>query len=248
MNKKIKLLTPILCGALLSSSLVFTNVQASTPAKNDVKQETNIKSIIPVNQKYSFYCQLPSKALSQIERYVSNNEKPTADGIRNILIQNGISRIAANNISFSLLDLSVKSHGGSSSYDVFPESAFRGDIGRDDLILSDGNGRFSLAEGVPATGNYSIYGILSNKDLSTLYRNMKNDPFTDGNIYDYAERMIIKSDITDDKVMAKKIARLFYNFVVNTDYFFPQCIGLNENFLIMVSDDNEKVIITREAR
>ncbi|WML33222.1 hypothetical protein [Clostridium sp. OS1-26] len=227
--------------------------QNSTTTKNNVKSESNIRSIIPVNQKYSVYCELSSKTISNVERYIrkslQNKETPTADGIRNVLIENGVSRNIANNISYSLSDLSVRTYGGSSYHSIFPETWFsESSVENAYLILTDGNGNFSLAMGQSGFKNYSTYGILSNRDIENLCKTIKNNPMTTSDAFAYAEEVVVKSNITKDRVMARKIGKTIINFVHNPDSAYEELKDLNENLIVLVSDNNEKVLITREAR
>ncbi|AZV56815.1 hypothetical protein [Clostridium sp. AWRP] len=107
MNKKLKILSSVICGLALSSGIALTSVQAA-PAKINGNNGISIKAIIP-SQKYSYYTTVSDDIKVKIEDYIyKNGDSSTADGIRNILINGGVNKTIANNLSFSLLDLSYK--------------------------------------------------------------------------------------------------------------------------------------------
>ncbi len=234
------------------------SVQNSKIVKNNLKSQVNVRSIIPINQKFSVYCELPVGVSSQVKDYIRNcarkNITPTSDGIRNVLTQNGVSKGVANNISFTLLDLALKTVTKDVD-EVYPEDWFANifDVqygNSKTIILSNGNDEFCLASVKSPAKNYSIYGILTIKDMENLVENMKKYPHDKNSDYtqDYLQQIVLKSNLTQDKDMARKIGSNFYFVGQYQDTVISDLKKINENLLVLISDDNKTVIITRQPR
>ncbi|AJA42682.1 hypothetical protein phiCT9441A_70 (endogenous virus) [Clostridium phage phiCT9441A] len=259
MNKRIKFITPILCGVLLSSSfLTVTNVQASTITKNNLELEISKRSIIPFNQKFSPVCGFSDDTngpMEQIEKYiyksVAEGTPPTAQGIRNILVKCGINRNIANSISFSLLDLAIKT-GDEYSQSVFPETSFHNFRSHEEekfLILGCGDGTYSLAVGNPSVKSYSIYGVLSNKDLLAIKKYDEENPVDEADPpWDWLEEALINTGVVKDPAMAHRFVNNSPLYSLSNMHVVQELIDLNENLYILMGDDNEHIVITREPR
>ncbi|WP_027623989.1 hypothetical protein [Clostridium lundense] len=257
MNKKMKLLSTITCGVILSSNLAFTNVQAATIAKNNIKSEISKRSVIPSNQKFSLFCNFSidtNGPIDQIEKYIyksgEEGTQPTAEGIRNILINCGVNRNIANSISFSLLELAIKT-GDKYSQSVFPENTLTNLQGNEEerfLILSCGDGTYSLARGSQYVKSYSLYGILSTKDLLAIKKYDEEHPVSEvKRPWDWLEEAFINTGVIKDPDMAHKLVNSPLVNISNM-YTLEGLINLNENLYILIGDDNKHIVITREPR
>ncbi len=206
MNKKIKFLAPVLCGALLSSSLALTNVHAA-PVNKNVKLNISMRSILP-NQKLSTYCTINASAARELDKYVEKNKidnTVTSDGIRNVLIKNGVNRQIANTVSYTLYSLAAKKETVYSFSELYQ---FEYGLS----FLTTGDGRYSIISNSfnvddIKSQTYSIYAFLNYEDLADIKSSM--DSLICGN-RNYAEVLaedFIKNNIFQEYDVAFNVAR-----------------------------------------
>ena len=239
MNKKFKVLSSVICGLVLSSGIALTSVQAA-PVQNNISGILTPNAIIP-GQKYSCYAKINTDTHKQIEKYINKNgQSSTADGIRNILLSNGISKNIANNISFSLFELANKVY---TDERAFPE------IENWEIeVLTDGNGKYCLMSDRGSTQTvFSIYAILNHQDIVELEKVYDELINAGGGIYipDYFANAMISKGIIDDPTIAKNVGEAIGEYI---QYNWSGLAVINENLLILKSADGTTFLSTREAR
>ncbi|AWI04072.1 hypothetical protein [Clostridium drakei] len=238
MNKKIKLLTPVLCGAILSSSLALTSVQAKV-VKNNSNSNISVNSII-TNQKYTYCGKISYDAIEDLEDYFqSNPSNPSIMDIRNILIQNGINRSLANNISYSIYDLQMetKKTGG------FTIALGIIQYGAEILQAQDGTYTLMTIDGEnEPIENYSFYGILEPKDIALVRDFVKSGNCTSVQIL---AKYMIEKNIVSDPTVADKFSWNLFNF---TPFALDDLVNLNQNLLVLKSDDNNYYRIALQSK
>ncbi|WPC40609.1 hypothetical protein [Clostridium sp. JS66] len=103
MNKKIKFLTPILCGTLLASGLALTNAQASS-IKNDTTKVQSYYSYPETYQDYNYYTTLSEDVVQKLENYCAESPSHRTElAVNNFLQDNNLtSSSVANTISYEL--------------------------------------------------------------------------------------------------------------------------------------------------
>lgn len=235
MNKKLKVLSSVICGLALSSGIALTSVQAA-PAKINGNDGISIKAIIP-SQKYSYYTTISDNTKVKVEKYVQKNgDSSTADGIRDILVNGGVNRITANNISFSLLDLAYKKG------DPFPEMLYGGDM----KVLSTDDGKYNVIDSYFPNQSYSIYLILNPQDVAALRESYYKEPRYSGfNEIDYFTNELLNKGIINDSTIARNVAKIIYMY--GGDEW--DCLaGTNENLLILQGADGTTFAPAREAK
>ncbi|AWI06782.1 hypothetical protein [Clostridium drakei] len=253
----------VVLGGNVKAASVKSNqpVQRSIDVKENLKSQVNVNSIIPINQKFSVYYEFPGGVIHEVEEYIRDcarkNVSPNSDGIRSVLIENGVSKNVANNISYSLLSLASKAIPKSTDR-AYLESWFV-DVFADNIsgsskyvMLTNGDGEFCLAHINAPNKNYSIYGILTIKDIENVLETIKKNPHdkngSEAYIQNYLQEIVLKSNLVQDKDMARKIGNNLYNLIEYRDYVMNDLKTANENLLVLISDDNQRVTITRQSR
>ncbi|NMM65889.1 hypothetical protein HBE96_25255 [Clostridium sp. P21] len=233
MKKNVKILSSVICGLVLSSSLALTNVQAKS-VDNITASKTSTKSII-LNQKFNYYTSLNGAMLIGLSQYfVATNNCPTVDGIRDTLVKNGLSRSIANNISFSLYSLATE----------YKEKAFPEDNFYSAAILQAGDGMFNMI--IADTGDtrsYSLYGILTYDDAVKIRNHVRTKP-SSAQYPDYTVNFLLSTGIINNKEDAELLSRCIWDLDNRWEYF-P---GQNKNLLLLKSDDGKCIKIARSAR
>lgn len=111
MNKKIKLLTPILCGALLSSSLALTSVQAADVKNGATNKVASTQNYGETYTDFNYYATISEYNLKRILNYFNaSRSNQTESAVHDFLVDNNItSNSVANIISYEFRD--YLSHG-----------------------------------------------------------------------------------------------------------------------------------------
>lgn len=204
MSKKIKILSALACGVLLSSSLSFTNVQAATIKNNSVSTKITNRAVIN-DEIYSTYCILSNEARQDIFHYIKKNEgTPTITGLRDMLVRKGhLSKKVANNIAYSLFSL-----GTECTNVCFPERY------SDTLAVIESNkheGEYTVVGHIKKDTNckYDVFAVLTPEDSKCIHEYLDS---TGGNV-DRAEltEYILNNSVTSDSYAASSIAKAIYN-------------------------------------
>ncbi|NOH14892.1 hypothetical protein [Clostridium cochlearium] len=235
MSKKIKILSALACGVLLSSSLSFTNVQAAEVKINS--QNKIMRRAIINKDVYSPYCILKGDAREILTKYFKNADSPSVTGVRDLLVRENLaSRTVANNIAYSLYSL-----GTQCKNKPFVE-VFSSEIS----VLQPGK-----QEGAFTVGTYnkeypmetfSVYAVLTAdefKCIADIYE--KKDGFVDR---DELAQYLINNNITSDFNVANNIVAALYTC-------YGDEIGeldLGENILVMQSNDTGLYYLARLPR
>lgn len=237
MNKKIKVLSSVICGLALSSSLALTNVQAA-PAKISHNNGISIKSII-ANDTYSKYCTLSNQACNDIYHYIKdNNGSATANGLRNLLVQKGyLSRTQANTVALSLFSLATETTKGG-----FPETGING---VSILQPNKQQGAFNVVgyHSDQQINGYYVYAVLNSSDTKTIKSYVDlNGVVSDEKLADF----LINNGITSDYTSAIYIARA----IESVDYKdFDDLADTGKNILVLADNNNHPYYhLAREAR
>lgn len=233
MNKKIKLLAPVLCGAILSSSLALTSVQAKT-VQNKANSNVSVNSII-TSQKYTCCGKISSEAFSALMKYFRNSSNYSVTDVRNILIQQGMNRSLASNVAYSIYDLQMQTKD-------FTIGLYRLSYGAEILQAEDGTYTLMVIDSSDEpVENYSFYGLLQSKDI-TLLRDFFHSDVDHG--VNSLTQYLIEKNIVSDSTVANKLAWGLYLDFNEIDKF----AALNENVLVLKSDDGNYYRIAPQAR
>lgn len=226
MNKKIKLLSSTLCGVIVGSGLLLTNVQAATinSQSSDKQSGISVRSII-ANDVYVPYYTVNRDTYQAIYNYLKNTTSPTTTGLRDTLVSNGVPKTIANNISNSLYSL-----GTECQKRPFPEST-----GGDGLMILQPNtlqGSFNVAsqDSRYTVNSYSTYAVLTPDDVKVIRRYFdSNQPLSPSKLTQY----LIDNNVTTDQTAAKNIA----NAALTLDSFSWGDLDIGKNLLVLKADN-----------
>lgn len=226
MNKKIKLLTPVLCGVLLSSSLVLTRVEAKQCNTDTNIQFKNDIFASAVNENYSrfyTYCTISHEDIIKILNYYKN---PAGQELSTFLVNNGIVDISHANII------------GHALYEFQNKSLKYADRGNGVKFLKPydcGNlVRMTIAPNNTYATNYTQYCRISNANSwKILYYMNENKNFSVYQLANYLGEI----GVTSDETVANRVASLIIQ--EGTEKFDG---ALNAGVYVLKSDDNVLVI------
>ncbi len=235
--KSKKLLSSLMALSIIAtSSLVLgINVQAKS-VENTPKTDVTQRSIIAPNQKYTYCGKMNHKAIQDLWKYFKNNSNNySVMDIRNILIQNGMDRSLANNVSYSIYDLQMETKN-------FTLGISRVEYGVG--ILQAENGTYTLiqidSESEPAQ-SYSFYGLLDPSDTALIRDHLKSPNY---NGVKSTTQYLIDKNIVSDPVVAEKLAWGVYSLGNEIDGL----VALNQNLLVLKSDDGKYYRIAHKSK
>ncbi len=226
MNKKIKFLTPTLCGLLLASSLSVINVQAKQCNTDTKIQFKNNIFASAVNENYSrffTYCTISHEDVTKILNYYKN---PQGQELSEFLVNNRIVDIShANLIGHALNEFKDKSlkceDRGNGIKFLKPY-----DCGN--LV------RMTIAPNNTSASNYTQYCRISNANSwDILFYMNENKNFTVNQLASH----ILQIGVSSDATVANKVASLIMQD--GTEKFSGE---FNAGVYVLKSDDNVLVI------
>ncbi len=204
MNKKIKFLSSILCGGVLASTLTFVNVQAA-PINTTPKLDNTFAKVTNSYDTYSCVCVINMDARNALGRYFRNTSYPNANGVRDILINNGISTYTANRVASSVCNVLI-----ASKKQYKDPSNFQVDCVDVAVLESQRNhGEFTLTKLVGDSSNtYSNYACLPASDVKIIADEMNRlGGMQFGQLYNF----LIEKGICTDEDKADSIAGALYD-------------------------------------
>ncbi len=239
MNKKIKLLSSTLCGVIVGSGLLLSNVQAATinSQSSDKQSGISVRSII-TNDTYVPYYTINSKTKQAMFEYLKHTTSPTATGLRDILVSNGVPRTTANSISNSLYSL-----GTECTRYTWPE------VTSSDLLVLQPNtlqGSFNIARvnSQSPSSNYSLYAVLTPDDVKVIREFIDSKGGNPPKISELAQ-CLINNNVTTDYTAATNIS----SAAAAIDYFGWDDLDIGKNLLVLKADSpSNYYTIARLAR
>lgn len=237
MNKKVKLLSSALCGAILASNLATISVQAKDAGTPKTNGDIHVRMIIPPKQQYTCVGKLSGTAITAVSRYFDShatNASPT--DVRNILIQNGVNRALAGNLAFSICDMQTETKYFSIALPIDKCDA---------EILQAPDGTYTLMQIESSNEpqqDYTFYGLLERKDLVLIRDFVKSGKSTSVNVL--AQFLVDQNIVADSTVASKLAPNLFYY----PPGALEMMVDMNQNFLVLQSNDGSYYRIALESK